>query len=446
MVDVSSRLSGGLGRGRMAVGRVGNLAGQKAVTAALIFALLALTVVSNSLVGRVFPAFISELRFAAPADALIATALALIPLPLFVMARFSFGYIVGLWMYGMVAGFIFLSYSTRLEYDHSQARISALLCLISFLLPALFLRFKIPLFSINPRAMNALMICALVVSAAVVAASAMYGFRIAGFLESLAMREEVTRPRLLNYLSGIISGAVLPFCFAYFALNRQVTLSVIAAGLLLAFFPVLLNKTVLLAPAWLVFVLALYAIFRPKTATALSMIMPIIIGAAGYYIVASELGYMAFGYINFRMIAIPSIAFDHYSHFFSTHPHTNFCQINFVRLFTECPYNEQLGAILKREYNLGNFNGSLFATEGIASVGPVFAPIATLVCGIIIGLGNVASERLSPALIAVSSGVLVQALMNVPLSTVMLSNGGGALFFLWLTSPRCRAFCDSAVR
>ncbi|MBR1230196.1 hypothetical protein JQ600_35465 [Bradyrhizobium sp. AUGA SZCCT0176] len=417
-----------------------NLAREQVITAALIFALLGLTVVSNSLVGRVFPAFISELRFPAPVDALVAAALVLIPLPLFVLARFSFGYIIGLWMYVMVAGFIFLSYSTKLEYNHSQARISALLCLISFLVPALFLRFRISLFSISPRAMNALMICALVLSAAVVAASAMYGFRIAGFLESLAMREEVTRPRLLNYLSGIVSGAVLPFCFAYFALNRQVALSAIAAALLLSFFPVLLNKTVLLAPVWLVFILALYTMFRPKTATVLSIAIPPMIGIAGYFIFTSELGALAFGFINLRMIAIPSVALDYYSHFFSSHPNTSFCQINFVRIFTECPYNEQLGAILKNEYNLGNFNGSLFATEGIASVGPVFAPIATFVCGIIIGLGNVASARLSPALIAVSSGVLVQALTNVPLSTVMLSNGGAALFLLWLVSPRCPTF------
>jgi hypothetical protein len=94
--------------------------------------------------------------------------------------------------------------------------------------------------------------------------------------------------------------------------------------------------------------------------------------------------------------------------------------------------------ILKHEYDLGNFNGSLFTTEGIASVGPVLAPIATFVCGIIIGLANIASSRLSPTLVAVSSGVLVQALTNVPLSTVLLSNGGAVLFMLWLVSPRCK--------
>ena len=33
---------------------------------------------------------------------------------------------------------------------------------------------------------------------------------------------------------------------------------------------------------------------------------------------------------------------------------------------------------MERAYELGNFNASLFATEGIASVGHVFAPLAVL--------------------------------------------------------------------
>ena len=43
---------------------------------------------------------------------------------------------------------------------------------------------------------------------------------------------------------------------------------------------------------------------------------------------------------------------------------------------------------------MGNFNGSLFATEGIASVGPLWAPLSALVCGLIVSLGNSASARL----------------------------------------------------
>jgi hypothetical protein len=135
------------------------------------------------------------------------------------------------------------------------------------------------------------------------------------------------------------------------------------------------------------------------------------------------------------MIGIPSVALDYYFEFFSRNPLTHFCQINVVRTFTGCPYAEQLGVIFQKRYDLGNFNASLFATEGIASLG-FLAPIGTFVCGIVVACANAAAARLSPVLIAVSSGVLVQTLMNVPFSTSLLTGGGALLFALWAIVPR----------
>jgi len=57
-------------------------------------------------------------------------------------------------------------------------------------------------------------------------------------------------------------------------------------------------------------------------------------------------------------------------------------------------------------------------------------------CGIVIGLTNATAVRLSPVIVAVSSGVLVQTLMNVPLSTGLLTGGGALLFALWAIAPR----------
>jgi hypothetical protein len=82
---------------------------------------------------------------------------------------------------------------------------------------------------------------------------------------------------------------------------------------------------------------------------------------------------------------------------------------------------------------MGNLNASLFATEGIASVGPIWAPASALVCGLILSLGI--SAWLSPCLIAVSSGLVVQALINVPLSAAFLSNDLFALLLLWTVTP-----------
>ena len=76
-----------------------------------------------------------------------------------------------------------------------------------------------------------------------------------------------------------------------------------------------------------------------------------------------------FGLVNIRMMATPSSAMDIYNDFFSGHPLTWFCQISFLKPLMSCPYQEQLSLVMEKTYRLGNINASLFATEGIASVG-----------------------------------------------------------------------------
>jgi len=143
------------------------------------------------------------------------------------------------------------------------------------------------------------------------------------------------------------------------------------------------------------------------------------------------------GNANIRLFAFPSIAMNQYSDFFATHPLTHFCQIGIIRKIYGCPYPFQLGTAMAEAYNMGSLNGSLFATEGIASVGPLWAPLSALICGLIVSLGNSASARLPAPLIATSAGLAVhQALLNVPLSASLLSNGVLVLFLLWAVTPR----------
>src|SRR6516162_7816875 len=121
------------------------------------------------------------------------------------------------------------------------------------------------------------------------------------------------------------------------------------------------------------------------------------------------------------MFAVPSLALDQYADFFVHHDLTHFCQLSIARKLFGCVYGE-LGPMMESFYHTGNFNASFLATEGIASVGLTLAPISSFVCGLILSLGSAASRHLSPRFIAVSSGIAVQFLMNVPLTTALLSN------------------------
>jgi hypothetical protein len=148
------------------------------------------------------------------------------------------------------------------------------------------------------------------------------------------------------------------------------------------------------------------------------------------------IGSLYVGTVNSRMIAMPSVALEVYNNFFAENPLTHFCQVNVLKLFASCPYTEPLSVVMSKAYQLGAFNASLFATEGIASVGLALAPLSALGCGLIVALANRLSSGLPPRLVLVSSGLMLQVLTNVPLTTNLLSNGAAVLFLLWYISPR----------
>jgi hypothetical protein len=371
-------------------------------------------------------------------NAIVATLIAAGLIPLFVLARFSFGYLVGFSLYGMVAGFIWISYFSDLSYDHAQARLSASVSLLMFLLPALFVSVPMkPKTTVSPGTMDRLLASMLICAVVVIVWNASYGLAFVGTREGADLRGYFVRPAILRYVTGSMVGAVLPFVFAYAALQGRYYLAGFSILLLALFYPILLTKTVLFAPAWLIFLFFMFRTFDSKLATVLTLLGPLTAGLVTY--ATASYYHPAFAsyileVVNLRMFAVPSSAMDHYSDFFSANPVTNFCQLSFLRATTGCAYGE-LGTIFSDRYHLGNFNASLFATEGIASVGPVWAPISALVCGLFLSIGNGLSESMPAPLVAVSSGLVVQALLNVPLSTVALSNGLLVLFLLWYFVP-----------
>ena len=248
-------------------------------------------------------------------------------------------------------------------------------------------------------------------------------------------------PAWLSYAMGATSNALLPFAFACFVTRGHKWRAALVLLLLLLFYPITLTKLLLFAPVWLLFLTLLSSIFEARTSAVLSLFLPISagvilallfkFGALPYEFVSPY-----FGAINFRMVAFPSIALDIYSGFFSTHDHTYFCQISFLKPFMGCPYSEYLSIVMANAYQIGNLNASLFATEGIASVGPILAPLAVLGCGLVIALVNRLSAGLPSRFILLSGGLLPQIFLNVPFTTTLLTNGALILFLLWYVMPR----------
>ena len=158
------------------------------------------------------------------------------------------------------------------------------------------------------------------------------------------------------------------------------SLSAFAVLLLMAlFYPITLSKFAFFAPIWILTLLIFSRFFEPRISVVLSLFLPMAVGFI--LIVWSPLGEVAkfyYGTVNIRMVATPSGAMDVYNDFFSSHPLTYFCQISFLKPLMACAYSEQISVVMEKQYALGAFNASLFATEGIASVGLLFAPLAVV--------------------------------------------------------------------
>jgi hypothetical protein len=356
--------------------------------------------------------------------------------PIFLFARFSFGYFLGFYFYTMVAGFLWLTCFSKFNYDHTTAAISAAASAIAFLLPALFITSPIKqVYALSAPALARLLTFILILSAVTIAISATYNFRLVSFTDIYGYRDQLDFPASIRYLTGIITSTLLPFAFACFLARKEYWHAAAALLLLLLLYPITLSKLALFAPIWLVGLVFLSRFLAVRTIVILSLLVPTFAGLVLVFLFKKSAA-VYFNAVNFRMIATPSQAIDIYNDFFATHELTYFCQIRFLKPFVSCPYQGDLSVVMAKIYGLGNFNASLFATEGIASVGPLFAPVAVLACGFVIALANRLSAGLPDRFILASGAILPQVFLNVPMTTVMLTHGAGLLFLLWYITPR----------
>ncbi|WP_156179915.1 hypothetical protein [Bradyrhizobium sp. LTSPM299] len=361
----------------------------------------------------------------------------------FVFARFSFGYLVGFYLFVMMAGYFWLNAFSLLSYDHHQALVASAISIVLFLLPALMVRGDIIRPQLSAAVLNRAPEIILAISTFVLIWCALDNFHIVGFDEMEKYRAAIARPRLAEYAIGNINGALIPFALACAFMRDRKWMVAALCVVSLAYYPITFTKTAILIAPFVVFVAAMSVRFEARIVVILSLMIPLLIGLVA--IAGSEKQDMnvfrqiVFGILDFRLLAVPAISLEHYFAFFQHHPHTYFCQVSFLRPLMSCPYSDQLGVLMANEYHIGSMNASLFATEGVASVGALWMPLAALVCGLIIGVGNKVASGLPARFVLISGAIVPHTLLNVPLSTTFLSNGLALLMLLWWITPRDQA-------
>lgn len=124
-----------------------------------------------------------------------------------------------------------------------------------------------------------------------------------------------------------------------------------------------------------------------------------------------------------------------YLEHFSTEGLTYYTHIGPINALTGgYPFGElSLGQMIGLAYSgsaEANFNGSFWASDGFAALGPVGVLVITPVVGCVLYLLNRSTTRLAPRFAVLWMGGFFIALLNVPLSTALLSGGGLIIFLL----------------
>jgi hypothetical protein len=138
--------------------------------------------------------------------------------------------------------------------------------------------------------------------------------------------------------------------------------------------------------------------------------------------------------IFMRGLALPGALTGVYAEFFSFSPLTYFSQMNIVNRFVEYPYSEALGKVIGRYLSGGsegmNANASMWATDGLSSIGP----LGIIVVGLIISILLIFANRLVPhAKLPFAAMLSTTFIMNIGESgffTNMITGGGFILVFL----------------
>lgn len=264
-------------------------------------------------------------------------------------------------------------------------------------------------------------------------------FRLAGFEEMYAVREETARQvsesaRLGGYAQLWLAGLCLPFLFAVAVYARRWWILPIVAGGYLFLLGIGGSKSLMFA---IVFLLAIGVWSRHEDAhrgtwlaagLIVMLAFPIALVHSGPLLEVAGRWYVAI--VNVRTFGIPQLLHLQYAEFFAVNPLTHGGHIRGIGSIVANPYATDV------PYTVGEYfygvpvgaNVGMWAQDGIASFGLPGILVISVLCACFFWVLDSCCVRLRPGFVACCLGFAAVAFTNVSLFTTLLSVG--VLFFL----------------
>jgi hypothetical protein len=264
-------------------------------------------------------------------------------------------------------------------------------------------------------------------------------FRIAGFEEMYAVREETARQvsegaQLGGYAQLWLAGLSLPFLFAVAVYSRRWWLLIPVVTGYVFLFGIGGSKSLMFA---VVFLMLIHLWLRREDgrrgtwlAVGLMVMLgvPILLEHAGPVFEVAARWYVAI--VNVRMFGIPQLLHLQYAEFFEVNPLTFGSHIRGVSQVVANPYSADI------PYTVGEYfygvpvgaNVGMWAQDGIASFGMAGVLVISAICGLFFWILDSCCIELKPGFVASCLGFAAVAFTNVSLFTTLLSVG--VLLFL----------------
>jgi hypothetical protein len=250
----------------------------------------------------------------------------------------------------------------------------------------------------------------------------------------------------VRYAIAVLTAAIDPFLIAAGLYTRRYWIAGVGIISQVFLFGTLAARAVLLSP---IFIIAVYFLCDRQARlrgnflligllTIFAITVPLM---ANYHPAAGGINtLMTFLYL--RIFLISGAAFGAYERFFSINPHTYFSNNNIISLFIEYPYGDysigqvvQLFLVQSDKVDIGNFNASFLATDGMAALGVVGMPVASVLAALALRLMScfIPPERTN---VMVAAGVVfILSLANSSLLTSLVTGGGILLTLLVGIAP-----------
>ncbi|MGO9934861.1 MAG: hypothetical protein ACLPV8_24025 [Steroidobacteraceae bacterium] len=302
---------------------------------------------------------------------------------------------------------------------------------------------KLPLPAVSERKFTAVlaMICVLV-GVGLLYVLATNHFAIVSLSQAHEERGNATVAGLAGYLvAGYVSsygGLMVAMALMY---RKYWAIPLAFAGYVICY-GTLEFRNAALMPAWVAYIYFAHKwYFRDSVAKLLLTIMaPFLLGTVTIALLGevdkNSFIYDAFTLTNYRLFAVPAVAFNVYYNFFATHPFTYWSHINIIGSFVSSPYGQPLGAVMEDAYRRGSYNASFLETDGLAAAGVAVLPFTCMVFGLILLGINTCMRGLNVTILALLMAGSSIALIDTGLGPGLLSNGLAVLALFMLLVPR----------